>query len=734
MIRRVGEVLGLQAEPASQAVDLASLADDRAVEGVPRVELEAGLCRQHLEDPSGYRSDERRRGDQAGALAIEDPVVIVAAREGELLVACADARADRRRLPEVHRRPRDSAQLAGRDETGADGREAARAQGKAVAENVVSAVEIEVAVVGEVADGGPVRRCLVIDLERVTVRQPVDDDGFEGTRVAFFTVPARIAELQRGAGEGTSGPHRLVEAARPAVQMVFSVVPRQRAGPSLEREATAGDPIRVSPDDGLRRDDAGAGVRAQPGKPVFLGQHALHDRQEALQVELLVEHDADVALLQTLDGGRREIDAAGGDRARLLSRLLQRLPDEGRYVAMLRADGLHVRVLLEVSGEDGHRLRAVVVHLGADLDVVHLQPGSLERVVESLIAPAAFGLRAQAVLERLVSALQPAVLHHLLRGELAALVEIDARVSEAVRAVHALQLRQRRVARGHHDAALDRVRHERSEGFVAGVAHDLDARGRGGERLAEMLQHDFRLPPRVLLDELDAECRRGGAGAVGARQGRAVARIASHLEIHVDALAQRFLGAGGGGWAERGQADHCEHRCRVSHRAPRLSVEPPPGELFRTKSYLSRSARTNTLRRSGSSIRMWPITAARKTTPTTARTQNPCRPVATSPASTIPMMNEPATVPTRDALPPNTDVPPMNTAAITSRRYPPPWVLKKLRFSKVRSTEANAAITPMSTKARVLSRCTFTPTTSATRALSPMKRRCSPKRWRLSTR
>src|SRR5207245_1453581 len=84
-----------------------------------------------------------------------------------------------------------------------------------------------------VADGGPVRRCLVIDLERVTVRQPVGDDGFEGTRVALFTFPARIAELQRGAGEGTSGPHRLVEAARPAVQMVFSVVPLQRAGAVL---------------------------------------------------------------------------------------------------------------------------------------------------------------------------------------------------------------------------------------------------------------------------------------------------------------------------------------------------------------------------------------------------------------------------------------------------------------------------------------------------------------------
>src|SRR5256712_12591319 len=189
MIRRVGKVLAPQRERPWQAVALASLADDRAVEGVPRVELEAGLRRQHLEDPSGYRSDERRRGDQAGALAMEDPVVIVAAREGELLVACADARADRRRLPEVHWRPRDSAQLAGRDETGADGREAARAQGKAVAENVGSPVEIEVAGGGGVGGRGPGRRMRAIDLQPVTVRQPVDGERSEGPRGPVFPAP-----------------------------------------------------------------------------------------------------------------------------------------------------------------------------------------------------------------------------------------------------------------------------------------------------------------------------------------------------------------------------------------------------------------------------------------------------------------------------------------------------------------------------------------------------------------
>src|SRR5207302_2285681 len=161
--------------------------------------------------------------------------------------------------------------------------------------------------------------------------------------------------------------------------------------------------------DGLGRDHAGAGVGAQTGEAVLLRQHALRHRQEALQIELLIEDNAHVSLLEPLDGRGCQIDPPGDDRARLLSRLFQSLPDEGGDVAVLRADRLQVGVLLEIGGDDGHRQRAVVIHLGADLDVVHFQPGSLERVIESLVALAALGLGAKAVLEGLVPLLQRAV-------------------------------------------------------------------------------------------------------------------------------------------------------------------------------------------------------------------------------------------------------------------------------------------------------------------------------------
>ena len=50
------------------------------------------------------------------------------------------------------------------------------------------------------------------------------------------------------------------------------------------------------------------------------------------------------------------------------------------------------------------------------------------------------------------------------------------------------------------------------------------------------------------------------------------------------------------------------------------------------------------------------------------RTQAPVRPVATRPASIMPMIKQPNTVPTIVALPPKIEVPPMSTEAIAVSR------------------------------------------------------------------
>ena len=60
--------------------------------------------------------------------------------------------------------------------------------------------------------------------------------------------------------------------------------------------------------------------------------------------------------------------------------------------------------------------------------------------------------------------------------------------------------------------------------------------------------------------------------------------------------------------------------------------------------------------------------AIRKIRPCTVRTQAPVRPVATSPASIIPMMKQPKTVPTIVARPPKIEVPPISTEAIAVSR------------------------------------------------------------------
>ena len=60
--------------------------------------------------------------------------------------------------------------------------------------------------------------------------------------------------------------------------------------------------------------------------------------------------------------------------------------------------------------------------------------------------------------------------------------------------------------------------------------------------------------------------------------------------------------------------------------------------------------------------------AMRKIRPCTVRTQAPVRPEATRPASIMPMMKAPKTVPTMIARPPKIEVPPISTAAMAISR------------------------------------------------------------------
>jgi hypothetical protein len=106
---------------------------------------------------------------------------------------------------------------------------------------------------------------------------------------------------------------------------------------------------------------------------------------------------------------------------------------------------------------------------------------------------------------------------------------------------------------GDDHALVDRLLDQVHERLVAGMAHDRDAGGLGGQGLLELLDHLLRRPARELLVQaVEAEGlgRGGGTGLAG--QCGPVAGIAAHLHVHGDALAGRVGGEGG---ARRGTND-----------------------------------------------------------------------------------------------------------------------------------------------------------------------------------
>src|SRR5690349_19936669 len=89
VIRRVGEVLRLQRQRPAMAVDLTAFAPDRAVEEVARVELNSRLVGVDVESAAAGRLDDSG-GMVARAAAVEHPIMVVTARDLELLVRLVD--------------------------------------------------------------------------------------------------------------------------------------------------------------------------------------------------------------------------------------------------------------------------------------------------------------------------------------------------------------------------------------------------------------------------------------------------------------------------------------------------------------------------------------------------------------------------------------------------------------------------------------------------------------------
>ena len=283
-------------------------------------------------------------------------------------------------------------------------------------------------------------------------------------------------------------------------------------------------------------------LRSMPGILYLADMTHCSDRHEALQVEQLVEGGRDVAGLQAVDGRRGQIDTADDDVAGLLAGLLEDLGEHAGDAAVLGADRLQVGMALDVGHQDRNGERRVGVDLLGDLQAVDLEAGLLQRVGEALLGLAALGLAEHAIDHRLVAGLQ-ALGEHVVGGQRAAGIEVDAGIAHALGLELVLQRGHRRVADGDHDALVDGALDDVMEGGGARVAHDLDAVRLGGDRLLELVDHGLRRPGRELLLQVDAEGGGGlrGAGLAGKRG--AVAGVAAHLHVHDQAFADRSSAA-----------------------------------------------------------------------------------------------------------------------------------------------------------------------------------------------
>ena len=93
MVGRIREVLRLQAEAVGLPIGLAAGPDQRAVEEVAGVELDARLGRLDLHDPAARRLEHPgSQAERTNLRLVEHEIVVVAVPEQGLLVVLADAR------------------------------------------------------------------------------------------------------------------------------------------------------------------------------------------------------------------------------------------------------------------------------------------------------------------------------------------------------------------------------------------------------------------------------------------------------------------------------------------------------------------------------------------------------------------------------------------------------------------------------------------------------------------
>ena len=223
LVRRIREMLRLQAESAVFLIRLPASTDDRTIEEITGIKLHPRLRGEDLHFSSGRRLIHRCCQRQLVFIfLIEHKVMIVP------LAQFLDAVADRRRFRHIKRRPFDGPDLARRNQALVHRRIIAGIEGNLMAEDISLAGKIEIRMIRQVYRRGLIRPGFVLDPQPIR-SQGINHRAVQIARISFLAVLAEIGKLHCHAIRRFQEfriPDDFVESHQPAVQMVRSVVGR----------------------------------------------------------------------------------------------------------------------------------------------------------------------------------------------------------------------------------------------------------------------------------------------------------------------------------------------------------------------------------------------------------------------------------------------------------------------------------------------------------------------------
>src|SRR6185312_3750695 len=284
MIGRVREMLRFQAKAVTLFIDVPVLPGNRSVQKVARVKLHSRLGGQDLQHSSAGGFVHQGGASEAVVLAMDYPVVIIAASQHQLFVVLIDALADRSGLGEVHGSALDRSQLAGWDQGLVHGSKAVRIEQEMVPQNVAVALtrQVEIGMLGKIQRRGLVGGSFVIHDQLVVVGQSIGDFDFEVAGISFLAVFAQIAVSNSdtlSVLELLGLPELFVKPVGSAMQGVRAVIFGQGIFHAVEGEGGVGNPVGVAPDDG-----------AEVGGVLQISVNFVVTEDNVAQVAVLVRH------------------------------------------------------------------------------------------------------------------------------------------------------------------------------------------------------------------------------------------------------------------------------------------------------------------------------------------------------------------------------------------------------------------------------------------------------------